>query len=213
MKHIVAINTSPRSSWNTDILVREAARGAESSGAEVHVIDLYKLDKFNGCMSCFACKTEAHYGKCVYPDALASVLEEIRQADGLIIGTPNYLGDVSAGCRALYERLIFQSLTYRKELPCCNEHKIPVLFIMTSNASEEYYPAIGYDAMLKRYENNFNTFVGPATTMICGNTLQVNDYNRYNWTMFDPEAKKARRESVFPLEMQKAYQLGAELFA
>jgi len=211
MKHVVAINTSPRSGWNTDILVREAARGAEAAGAEVHVIDLYKLDKFNGCMSCFACKTEANYGKCIYPDALAPVLEEIRNADALILGTPNYLGDVSAGCRALYERLIFQSLTYRKELPCCNEHKIPVLFIMTSNASEEYYPAIGYDAMLKRYEKNFNTFVGPAKTMICGNTLQVHDYERYNWTMFDPENKKARREEVFPQEMQKAYHLGMEL--
>ena len=29
-----------------------------------------------------------------------------RKADGLIIGSPNYLGDVSAGFRALFERLI-----------------------------------------------------------------------------------------------------------
>ncbi len=211
MKHIVAINTSPRSGWNTDTLVREAARGAESAGAQVTVIDLYKLDKFCGCMSCFACKTEANYGKCVYPDALAPVLEQIRQADGLILGAPNYLGDVSAGCRALYERLIFQSLTYRKELPCCNEHKMPVLFIMTSNASEEYYTPDGYGAMIKRYESNLRTFVGPTKTMIYGNTLQVHDYSRYNWTMFDPEAKKARHEEVFPLEKEKAFQLGKEL--
>lgn len=211
MKQIIAINCSPRSGWNTDILVREAARGAESVGAQVTVIDLYKLDKFNGCMSCFACKTEMNYGKCVYPDALAPVLEQIRQADGLILGAPNYLGDVSAGCRALYERLIFQSLTYRKELPCCNEHKIPVLFIMTSNAPEEYYTPDGYGAMIKRYENNFNTFVGPCTTMICGNTLQVHDYSRYNWSMFDPEAKKARHEAIFPQEKEKAFQLGAEI--
>ena len=212
MKHIVAINASPRSGWNTDILVREAARGAESTGASVTVIDLYQLDKFNGCMSCFACKSEKNFGKCVYPDALAPVLEEIRNADALILGTPNYLGDVSAGCRALYERLVFQSLTYCKEAPCCNAHKIPVLLIMTSNASEEAYPAIGYDAMLKRYENTLNNFVGPTHIMICGNTLQVNDYSRFNWTMFDPNAKKERRETVFPLEREKAFTLGAELF-
>ena len=58
MKKIIAINGSPRSGWNTDILVREAAAGAASTGAEVEVIDLYKLDKFTGCVSCFGCKTE-----------------------------------------------------------------------------------------------------------------------------------------------------------
>ena len=40
----------------------------------------------------------------------------IGNADGLIIGTSNYLGDVTAGFRALYERLISQSLTYKTEV-------------------------------------------------------------------------------------------------
>ena len=43
MKKIIAINGSPRSGWNTDILVREAAAGAAAAGAEVEFIDLYKL--------------------------------------------------------------------------------------------------------------------------------------------------------------------------
>ena len=42
MKKIVAINGSPRAMWNTGTLVREAAKGAESEGAEVKVIDLYQ---------------------------------------------------------------------------------------------------------------------------------------------------------------------------
>ncbi len=42
MKKIVAINCSPRSTWNTATLVREAAKGAEGQGAEGAVIDLYK---------------------------------------------------------------------------------------------------------------------------------------------------------------------------
>ena len=67
MKKIVAINASPRPEWNTGTLVREAARGAEAEGAEVTVIDLYKLEKFMGCMSCFACKMPATQGKCIYP--------------------------------------------------------------------------------------------------------------------------------------------------
>ena len=103
MKKIVAINASPRKNWNTESLVREAAKGAEENGAEVKVFDLYKLEKFTGCISCFGCKLPEHLGTCIYKDGLAPVLEEIRNADGLIIGTPNYLGDVSAAFRALYE--------------------------------------------------------------------------------------------------------------
>ncbi|MBQ6837185.1 MAG: flavodoxin family protein, partial [Clostridia bacterium] len=65
MKKIVAINASPRTAWNTSALVRAAAKGAEENGAEVVVFDLYKLEKFTGCISCFGCKLPANLGKCV----------------------------------------------------------------------------------------------------------------------------------------------------
>lgn len=138
MKKIIAINCSPRSGWNTDILVREAAAGAAESGAETEVIDLYKLEKFTGCVSCFGCKMEGHLGRCVCRDGLYDVLEKIRQADGLILGSPVYLGDVSAGFRALYERLIFQYITYKTEIRSYSERRIPVLLILTSNIQAEY---------------------------------------------------------------------------
>ena len=53
-----------------------------------------------------------------------------------------------------------------------------------------------------------NIMVGPTKVMISGDTLQVNDYSKYNWTMFNPDAKKARHEEVFPDEMKKAFVLG-----
>ena len=206
MKHIVAVNGSPRPNWNTGALVREAARGAEAQGAKIELFDLYKLEKFTGCISCFGCKLPQTMGKCVCRDGLSPVLEAIRRADGLILGSPNYLGDITAGLRALYERLIFQSLTYNKERFCCNDRKIPVLLIMTSNAGEGYY-----DDLLKGYQGTLNGFVGPTKTYVAGDTLQVSDYSRYDWTMFDPEAKKARHEAEFPRKKQEAFNLGAEM--
>lgn len=211
MKKIVAINCSPRTVWNTATLVREAAKGAEGQGAEVKIIDLYKLEKFTGCLSCFGCKLPDSLGKCICKDGLTPVLEEVRNADGLIIGTPNYLGDVSAGFRALYERLIFQALTYKTEVRSYNEKQIPVLMIMTSNAPEEYYSQIGYDEMLKRYQGTLCTFVGPTKILISSDTLQVNDYSRYNWTMFNPEHKKERHENVFPEDKKKAFAMGEQM--
>ena len=213
MKKIVAINASPRRAWNTAALVREAAMGAEAEGAEVKYLDLYSLGAFTGCVSCFGCKTPEHLGQCVCRDALTPVLEEIRSADGLILGTPNYLGDISAGLRALYERLIFQSLSYKTEPRIYSDRSIPVLFIMTSNASEEFYGKIGYDRMLDGYRSTLGWIVGPTRIMVSGDTLQVNDYEKYGWTMFDPATKKARHEEIFPAELKKAHSLGTELVA
>lgn len=211
MKKIIAINASPRREWNTGTLIREAAKGVESEGAQVKVVDLYALDHFTGCVSCFGCKLPGHEGMCVCKDGLAPVLEEVRAADGLIIGTPNYLGDASAGFRSLYERLVFQYITYKTEPRSYSNSKIPVLFIMTSNAPKEMYTPEFYGRVVSNYQQSLSTFIGPTKVLISADTLQVNDYDKYDWTMFDAESKRARRETVFPKEMQEAFSLGAKM--
>ena len=102
-------------------------------------------------------------------------------------------------------------MTYKTEVRSYNRKRIPVLMIMTGNASEDFYAQIGYDEMLKRYQGTLGTFVGPTKILISFDTLQVRDYSRYNWTMFNPEAKKERHETVFPEDKKKAFDLGAEM--
>ena len=123
-KKIIAVNAGPRKGWNTDTLIDEAIKGAQSTGAEVVKFNLFRLEKYTGCVSCFGCKKEKYKGYCIRKDGLTEVLDAIREADGLIIGSPNYLGELTASFRALYERLIFQNLTYNTEVPCCNENPI-----------------------------------------------------------------------------------------
>ena len=207
-KKIVVVNAGPRKGWNTDTLITEAAKGAESTGATIERFDLYRLERYTGCISCFGCKREKNRGRCVCRDALMPVLDAIRESDGLIIGSPNYLSELTAAFRALYERLIFQNLTYNLETPCCNERPIPVLLIMTSNA-----PDTGYAGLLENYRQTLSRFVGPTELLVSGNTLQLKDYSRtdWPWTMFDPAEKQRRHETVFPKECERAYQMGAAL--
>ena len=208
-KKIVAVNAGPRKGWNTDTLIMEVARGAESAGAQVEKFDLFRLERYTGCISCFGCKKEKFKGHCICRDGLTPVLDAIREADGLIIGSPNYLSDLTASFRALYERLIFQNLTYTVEKPCCNERPIPVMLIMTSNAPDSMY----LDKM-KNYQQTLSTFVGPTEILIAGDILQLKDYSKtdWKWTLFDPEAKQKRHEIVFPQECQKAFEMGADPF-
>ena len=203
-KKIIAVNAGPRKGWNTDILIREAGAGAESKGAEVEYIDLFRLEKYTGCISCFGCKREPDLGRCVCRDGLADVLEKIRNCDGLIIGSPIYIMDLTASFRALFERLIFQYITYKKEVGSYSSKKIPVTLIVTGNMQEE-----GIRKFAESYKGSFERFIGPTEVLSCGNTLQVNNYEDFGWTMFDWDERRKRREDIFPSERENAYRLGA----
>ena len=207
-KRIIAVNAGPRKGWNTDTLITEASKGAESAGATVERFDLFKLEKFTGCVSCFGCKKEKFKGQCICRDGLKPVLDAIRESDGLIIGSPNYLSELTSSFRAIYERLIFQNLTYNKENPCCNAHPIPVLLIMTSNA-----PDTMYTQLLQNYRQVLSRFVGPTEVFVSGNTLQLKDYSKtdWPWSLFDPEDKKQRHETVFPEECRAVFEKGVQL--
>ena len=207
-KKIIAVNAGPRKGWNTDTLITEASKGAESAGASVERFDLFRLEKYTGCISCFGCKREKNKGRCVCRDGLMPVLDAIRASDGLIIGSPNYLSELTASFRALYERLIFQNLTYNVETPCCNANPIPVLLIMTSNA-----PDTAYEGLIGNYQQVLSRFVGPTEVLVSGDTLQLKDYSKtdWPWTLFDPEAKQRRHETVFPQECHRAFDMGAAL--
>jgi len=207
-KKIVVVNAGPRKGWNTDTLLEEAAKGAEDAGALIEKFDLFRLERYTGCISCFGCKKEKNKGHCICRDGLTPVLDAIRESDGLIIGSPNYLSEMTASFRALYERLIFQSLTYNIENPCCNQKIVPVLLIMTSNA-----PDTAYRGLLENYRQTLSRFVGPCQAFVSGDILQLNDYSKtdWPWTMFDPKAKKERHDTVFPEERKTVYEMGKEL--
>ena len=80
--------------------------------------------------------------------------------------------------------------------------------MMTSNALDPMYRNL-----LENYRQTLSRFVGPAQVFVSGDTLQLKDYSKtdWPWSMFDPEAKKARHETVFPEECKKAFEMGAAL--
>ena len=211
MAKIVAVNASPRPNFNTAQMVKSAAKGAEDKGAEIQHFDLYKLERFTGCISCFRCMRPETYGICAYRDGLSPVLDAIREADGLILGTPNYLGDISAGLRSLYERLIFQYITYRSDGFFCNDRKIPVLFIMTSNAPMQMYTSGPYGQVVKGYVDQLSSVIGPTDVAIAPYTQQVKDYSKYSWNIMDVPAIEAYHETDFPKRLEDAYAKGAAL--
>jgi multimeric flavodoxin WrbA len=211
----IGINGSPRKGWNTSILVEEALRGAASRGSETELINLYDLN-FRGCISCFACKLKGgkSLGRCAANDDLRPALDRIHECDALIVGSPIYISEVSAGVRAFTERLAFQYITYgNKERATFFERRVPVILIYTMNVGESMLDAAGYTAKFKSYEDLYDRLFGPAKTLVSTETWQTTDYGKYEMTMFDAGARKKRRDEVFPRDKQQAFELGAELFS
>jgi multimeric flavodoxin WrbA len=115
----LAINGSPRKTWNTATLLKKALEGAASQGAETELIHLYDLN-FKGCTSCFACKLKGgkSYGHCGFKDELSPILDKIPQIDVLILGSPIYFGAITGELKSFLERLIFPYYVYVHRTHC-----------------------------------------------------------------------------------------------
>ena len=105
MKTIV-INADLKRKETTAELMKSAVKGAESVGAEVEYIDLYKFN-ISGCRICLICKKEGNQGKCYWRDELSEIIEKILDCDCLLIGVPIFFSNPASHYIALLERLIF----------------------------------------------------------------------------------------------------------
>lgn len=99
---IVAIVSSPRRNANTDTLVAAAAEGVRENGKDVQIFHLNALRDKKGCQGCNACKKNG--GKCVTKDDLSTVLDAVRDAEGLILSSPVYFGEACGQYRMLEDR-------------------------------------------------------------------------------------------------------------
>ncbi|WXG41423.1 MAG: flavodoxin family protein [Candidatus Freyarchaeum deiterrae] len=97
---LLGIVCSPRKGGNTEILVKEALKPAQEAGWETELF-LMSEKQVAPCDACGACfKT----GSCVIKDDMQELYSMLEQADGVIIGSPVYFGNVSAQAKAVMDR-------------------------------------------------------------------------------------------------------------
>ncbi len=135
MKTIV-INADPKRRGHNAQLMKKASQGAESVGAEVDYIDLYKLD-LSGCRICLICKRDEDACKCYWRDELSPLIEEIFNADSLLIGVPIFFSHPSSHYIALLERLIYCMVSYKTGNKF--KGKVNVGLFYTINYPKDYF--------------------------------------------------------------------------
>ncbi|MBI5680820.1 MAG: flavodoxin family protein [Methanobacterium sp.] len=100
MVKIIGIIGSPRKKGNTSYLVERSLEAAKNVGAEIESIHLGKIE-IEPCNACDICKST---GECPKDDDINDVLIKLQNADGLIIGSPVYFGNVSSQLKILIDR-------------------------------------------------------------------------------------------------------------
>jgi len=209
---LLAINGSPRKTWNTATLLQKAVEGAASQGAVTELIHLYDL-AFTGCISCFACKTigGASYGRCNVQDDLAPILEKVLETDILILGSPIYFGSVTGEMQSFLERLWFPFLTYTDPPASIFPGKISTGFIFTLGADENMAKERGFDARIAMNEFILKMIFGNSESLCSFDTYQFEDYSKVYAPRWDPGKKAKRRAEVFPEDCRRAFEMGKRL--
>ena len=144
------------------------------------------------------------------------MLEKCVKADAIIIGTPVYFSYPTGVFRNFVERLMFANHTYMvdKEKGGCKtqlNRTIPTGVIFTMNCPEELSHKINYDVILDENVKSLNHILGYAEGLYAYDTYQFIDYSKYNCDLFDEKQKARTRDTQFPKDLGRAFNLGKKL--
>jgi len=102
---ILVMQASPNEDRLTATMAKEAMKGAKSVGAECELIHLKQI-KLEACLACEdgwgRCRKES---LCIIEDDLEKMRTLMSEADGIVLGTPVYFGEVAEVVKNFFDRL------------------------------------------------------------------------------------------------------------
>src|ERR1017187_3748117 len=100
---VVAFNGSARKGGNTSILLKYVLKELENEGIETELIEMSGT-KIHGCLACRECSKRKDHRCGQTGDMGNAYIEKMEQADGILLGTPTYVADISPEIKALMDR-------------------------------------------------------------------------------------------------------------
>ena len=103
---VIGIAGSLRPKSNTLEYIKAAMRTLKEHKIKTEVISL-RGKEIKPCRGCYECVKK---GRCTQRDDFAGILEKMREAEGIIVGSPVYLSSVVPQMMALLDRATFVAL-------------------------------------------------------------------------------------------------------
>ncbi len=102
---VLMINGSPRPQGNTALALEEMRKTFAAEGIEVEILQVGN-QAVRGCIACGNCSEKK---KCVFDDVVNEAALKLKEADGLVVGTPVYYASANATVIAFLDRLFYSS--------------------------------------------------------------------------------------------------------
>src|SRR3989337_1351226 len=100
---VVAFNGSARKDGNTAILIRRVLKVLEEEGFETELIQLAG-EPIRGCSACRTCYTTKNERCVIEDDKVNEYVQKMKEADGIILGSPTYFSMMTPEMKALIDR-------------------------------------------------------------------------------------------------------------
>lgn len=113
--YIIAINGSPHVEGNTAFMLREALKEIEGRGAATKFFQVSQALSELKQPFCMHCSNPCR-GTCYKGTLLDEMFNDLKQADGMLLGSPVYFGTISAQLKAFWDK----SRVLRKEKALLN---------------------------------------------------------------------------------------------
>ena len=100
---VLLVNGSPHANGCTYTALCEVAGALEAQGIETEIFQV-GTKSISGCLGCAACiKT----GKCVIDDVVNEFVEEAKEADGFVFGSPVHFASASGALTSFMDRAFY----------------------------------------------------------------------------------------------------------
>lgn len=103
MLKVVAFNGSPRKEGNTTILLNMVLEELKREGIDTELVQL-SGEVLSGCRACYKCRENQDRRCAITIDNLNDYISKMIEAQGILLGSPTYISDMSANMKALIER-------------------------------------------------------------------------------------------------------------
>jgi multimeric flavodoxin WrbA len=107
---VAAFNGSARKDGNTAILLNLVLDELKKEDIETELIQLAG-ETLSGCIACYRCRENKDQKCAVINDRVNEYIAKMMQAQGILLGSPTYISDMSANMKALIERSTIVSLS------------------------------------------------------------------------------------------------------
>lgn len=156
---VVAFNGSPRKEGNTYQAIKILAEQLEKENIEVEIIHVGNK-KLSGCTACNHC-FKSRDGRCIIDDEVNEWIQKMKEADGVIFGSPVHFSDISAEMKAFLDRAIYVGSANNSMF----RHKVGVGVTAVRRAGglpayNQLNNYIGYSEMVIPTSNYWNVIYG-----------------------------------------------------